>query len=67
MYNGKESYSINTIGCVVVVFIICFFIDLIRIKLVEKPFFRWFDYRWEKISKALKRKEESLFSKFNIL
>ena len=31
------------LSSVVIIFIICTIIDIIRIKLVEKPFFRWYD------------------------
>ena len=31
------------LSSVVIIFIICTIIDIIRIKLIEKPFFRWYD------------------------
>ena len=31
------------LSSVVIIFIVCTIIDIIRIKLVEKPFFRWYD------------------------
>ena len=31
------------LSSVVIIFIVCTIIDIIRIKLIEKPFFRWYD------------------------
>jgi len=37
------------IGCVMGVFIVCSIIDLLRIYLIEKPFFKLWDKKWEGI------------------
>lgn len=46
-------YSLPTIqmimyfcGCVMLIFTTCTIIDIIRIKILEKPFFKWFDRRY---------------------
>lgn len=37
------SLILYSVGVVVLVFSICIFVDQIRIKIIEKPFFHWFD------------------------
>lgn len=34
------------IGCVLLIFIVCTIIDIIRIKTIETPFFKWFDKKY---------------------
>lgn len=35
-------------GCVLLIFTICTVIDIIRIKTIEKPFFKWYDRKYNK-------------------
>lgn len=41
---GKLTY-LHAIASVFAVYIVCTFIDFIRIQIFEKPFFKWFDRR----------------------
>lgn len=63
---GDRLMPLYAIGCVVGIFAICVVIDIIRINLLEKPFFKWWDKHWDKISKSYEYKEERLFNKLHI-
>lgn len=39
---------LHAIVCVIVVYCVCTIIDYIRIRLLEKPFFKWFDNKYSK-------------------
>lgn len=60
---GHYGMPLYVICCVVGVFAICSMIDYLRIKLIEKPFFNYFDKKYERISWVFKRKEDSVFEK----
>lgn len=47
MYESKWPY-IHAFASVVGVFIICMLIDIIRRRLIEEPFFKWFDNKYGK-------------------
>ena len=49
---------------VLVVYVVCTGIDLLRICLVERPFFRWYDLRRERFESSARRKAESLLGKY---
>lgn len=51
---GHYGMPFYAIGAIVGVFSICVIIDIIRINLVEMPFFRWWDTHWESIKKMIK-------------
>lgn len=54
------------IGCVLVIFIVCVIIDIIRINLLEKPFFKWWDKHFDNFANAYKKKEDKFFQKLHI-
>jgi hypothetical protein len=54
------------IGCVIGIFTICCAIDIIRINLLEMPFFKWWDNHWDGFYKSYKMKEDKIFQKLNI-
>ena len=54
------------IGCVVAVFVVCSFIDWLRIKLVEAPFMRKILLLEPKFLMWWNKKEEKLCKKFNV-
>lgn len=64
-YNDKLM-PLYAIGCVVGIFIICVLIDIIRINLLEKPFFKWWDRYWDRFYKWFQGKENAIFMKLNI-
>lgn len=57
---------LHAIGSVFMVFAICSFIDLARIRLVERPFLILWDRRWDKISKRYKKFEKKICEKWHI-
>ena len=63
---GDNFMPLYAIGCVVGVFTVCTMIDIIRINLLEKPFFKWWDKQWGGFESWFKNKEESLFRRLNI-
>jgi hypothetical protein len=54
------------IVCVISIFIICDVIDIIRIKLLEKPFFKFWDRHWERMIEWIITKENKVYKKMNI-
>lgn len=63
---GDKLIPLYAIGCVLGIFAICILIDIIRINLLEKPFFKWWDKHWDVFSTAYKNKEDKLFKRLNI-
>ena len=64
-------YSISlmpmyAIVCVLGVFAVCVVIDILRIHLIEKPFFKFWDKHWDKFFDWFNKKEKKLFNKLNI-
>ncbi len=55
VYNFSPYLVLHAIGSVLAVYIICTVIDQIRILLLEKPFFWFYDRHYEKISAALNK------------
>lgn len=46
-----------SVVCVISIFVICVIIDQIRINLIEKPFFKWWDKHWNVWYKRFNKKE----------
>lgn len=63
---GNQFMPFYAIGSVLGIFVICIIIDIIRIKLLETPFFKWWDKHWDSFSVAYKEKEDKLFKRLNI-
>ena len=63
---GDKYMPLYVIGCVLCVFIVCVIIDVIRINLLEKPFFKLWDKHWERFANWFANKEELLFRRLNI-
>lgn len=60
---GHYGMSLYVICCVVGVFAICSMIDYLRIKLIERPFFCFWDRKCATIERLIKKKENCLFEK----
>lgn len=43
MFYNSKILAVHAIGSVCVVYIVCFLIDQLRIKFIERPFFKWLD------------------------
>ena len=57
---------LHAIGSVLGTFAVCVVIDIIRINLIEKPFFKWWDKHWDSFLEKFKRLEEKIFKKLNV-
>jgi hypothetical protein len=58
---GHYGMPFYVIACVIGVFTACSMIDFIRIKLIERPFFNFWDRKCAKIEGYFRAKEEILF------
>lgn len=63
---GHYGNALYAIGSVLSVFAICTLIDIIRINLLEKPFFKWWDKHWDGFAAKFKHAENKLFQKLHI-
>lgn len=57
---------LHAIGSVLAIYIICTAIDYLRIRFLEKPFFKFYDKHWEKISGRLQAVGDKLWRKLNV-
>ena len=62
MYNSSLLY-IHAFASVVGIFVVCTIIDVIRRKLFETPFFRWFDKKTKTIQKGFVKYEVFVMDK----
>ena len=58
---GDKLMPLYAVGCVLGIFAVCVIIDILRINLIEKPSFKWWDKHWNNISKSYKLKEDRAF------
>jgi hypothetical protein len=58
--------ALHAVGSVIAVYVICTVIDLLRIRLIERPFFVLWDKAWGGISSWYKRIESKLCAKLNV-
>lgn len=65
MYNS-DFLVIHAILSVLGIYFICTLIDYLRIKFVEKPFFKLWDKHWNKISEKYSKAELKICKKLNI-
>lgn len=63
---GNRFMPLYAIGCVVAVFIICVSIDIIRISLIEAPFFRWWDKHYDSFYKYFMKRKNFVLDKLKI-
>lgn len=63
---SDELMPLYAIGCVAGIYIVCTGIDIIRIHVLEKPFFNWWDKHWDSLHKGYKLKENTIFQLLNI-
>ena len=63
---GDKLMPLYAVGCVLGIFAVCVIIDILRIKFIEKPFFKWWDKHWDNFAKAYKLKEDRIFKKLHI-
>lgn len=69
--NNTGAYNTNyfilhAVISVILVYTVCTVIDVLRIKIIETPFFRWFDKIEVKIIDRYKKAEDKFCAKFNI-
>lgn len=64
-YNDKFML-LYVIGCVLGIYIVCTVIDFMRINLLERPLFIWWDKHWDVFYESYKTKEEKIFQKLHI-
>lgn len=57
---------LHAIGSVLAIFFICTAIDFLRIRLLEKPLFRWYEKREERLLNWWKNKESKILFKFHV-
>ncbi len=65
MYHSQYMV-LHAVGSVLAVFIVCIVIDYFRILLLEKPFFRFYDRHYEKISQKINSALGRICNKLNI-
>ena len=63
---GSELLILHAFGSVIVIFVICTLIDMARIRLIERPFFKLWDRHFERISEKYKLFENKMCDKFKI-
>ena len=63
---GSDLIVLHAIGSVIAIFTICTLIDMARIKLIEKPFFKLWDKHFDGISAKYKSHENKLCEKLKI-
>lgn len=66
-----EAYNSNflivyAVLSVIVIYIVCTLLDYLRIQLIEKPFFKFWDKHWEKILTKFSYIESIILKKLNI-
>ncbi|MBE6903158.1 MAG: acyltransferase [Ruminococcaceae bacterium] len=61
---GSSIMPIHAISSVIIVFVVCSLLDLARIHLIEKPFFKLWDKYWHCIAEKFTFLENNLFEKF---
>ena len=57
---------LHAVGSVLGIFAVCVIIDIIRINLLEKPFFKFWDKHWDGFLAKFKRIEDKIFKKLNV-
>ena len=62
-YNSSFVY-LHAVGSILLVFILCALIDMLRIQYIEKPFFALWDAKWAMFRKKYDKAEEKLLSRF---
>ena len=63
---GSDLLVLHAIGSVIAIFIICTLIDMARIRLIEKPFFKLWDKHFDGICEKYKSFENKLCEKLKI-
>lgn len=63
---GSKYMPLHAIGSVLAIFIICTIIDQLRIRFIEKPFFRLWDKHWDGFLVKYKKIESKVISKLGI-
>lgn len=63
---GDRLMPLYAICCVLGIFIVCVLIDIIRINLLEKPFFKLWDKYWERFYNWFQVQGNKVFNKMNI-
>ncbi len=66
VYHYSPYLVLHAVGSVLAVYIVCTFIDYLRIQLLEKPFFRFYDKHYEKASEKIASASRRVLRKLNI-
>lgn len=62
----SEYFYVHAVISVIVIFAICSLLDLLRIQLLEKPFFKWWSKKEDKIIEKYKKIENKICQKLGI-
>lgn len=65
-FYGSVWMLVHAIGSVLGIFIVCSVIDLLRIRFIEKPFFKIWDRNWDGIARKYNDFEKRVCKKMNI-
>lgn len=65
-FYSSQFLILHAVCSVIGIFIVCVFIDFLRIKLIETPFFKLWDSHWESILKKYHSLEDKICKKINI-
>ena len=65
MYNSPY-LLIHAICSVLGIFILCTIVDLLRIKFIEKPFFKVWDKKWPHVVAFYQKYEKEILNKLNV-
>ena len=57
---------LHAIGSVIGIYVVCTLIDYLRIRFIEKPFFKLWDKHWDKIAEKYAITESKICKKLNI-
>ena len=63
---GSALMPLYAIGCVIGIFAVCVIIDILRIKFVERPFFKFWDRHWDSFNAGFRKAEEKIVKKLNV-
>ncbi|MDD3415823.1 MAG: acyltransferase [Lachnospiraceae bacterium] len=65
MYNSTFGY-VHAIISVILIFVVCTVIDYLRIHLIETPFFKLWDKKWDKILLKFNKADEKIWKKLGV-
>lgn len=60
---GTDLFALHAVGSVITVYVVCTMIDMVRVRLVEQPFLKWWDSHWKGICDKYRMFENKLYEK----